>query len=104
LRSICPHCKEPVERNDHFLNILPHNVEIPDDTVFYAGRGCKKCLGTGYLGRIPIYEVLVITPVPTTKLRELGIEEGLVELASAGIEQVLAGRTTVEEVFYKVSG
>ncbi|NOY30304.1 MAG: Flp pilus assembly complex ATPase component [Planctomycetes bacterium] len=113
LRSICPHCKEPVERNDNFLNILPHNVEIPDDTVFYAGRGCKKCLGTGYLGRIPIYEVLVITPgmaqaiekgLPSTKLRELAIEEGLVELASAGIEQVLAGRTTVEEVFYKVSG
>ncbi len=113
LRSICPHCKEPVERNDDFLNILPHNVEIPEDTIFYAGRGCKKCLGTGYLGRIPIYEVLVITPtmaqaiekgLPTTKLRELGIKEGLVELASAGIEQVLAGRTTVEEVFYKVSG
>jgi len=113
LRSICPHCKEPVERNDNFLNILPHDVEIPDDTVFYAGRGCKKCLGTGYLGRIPIYEVLVITPtmaqaiekgLPTTKLRELAIEEGLVELASAGVEQVLAGRTTIEEVFYKVSG
>jgi len=113
LRSICPHCKEPVERNDALLDILPHKVEIPEDTVFYAGRGCKKCLGTGYLGRIPIYEVLVITPkmaqaiekgLPTTKLRELGIKEGLVELASAGVEQVLAGRTTIEEVFYKVSG
>jgi len=113
LRAICPYCKEPVERNNALLDILPHKVEIPEDTVFYAGRGCKKCLGTGYLGRIPIYEVLVITPkmaqaiekgLPTTKLRELGIEEGLVELASAGVEQVLAGRTTIEEVFYKVSG
>lgn len=113
LRSICPHCKEPISANYHFLDALQHTIEIPEDTVFYAGRGCKKCLGTGYLGRIPIYEVLMITPalaqavekgLPTTKLREIALEEGLVELASAGIEQVLAGRTTIEEVFYKVSG
>ncbi len=113
LRSICPHCREPVAPSEHFLEVLQHNVIVPDDLVFYAGRGCKKCLGTGYLGRIPIYEILVITPalaqaiekgLPTTKLRELALRERLVELATAGMEQVLAGRTTIEEVFYKVSG
>jgi len=113
LRSICPHCKEPVAPNEHFLSQLSHEVEIPEDAVFYAGRGCKKCLGSGYMGRIPIYEVFVITPtvaqaiekgLPTTKLREIALDEGLVELATAGIEQVLAGKTTIEEVFYKVSG
>ncbi|MCG8450756.1 MAG: Flp pilus assembly complex ATPase component TadA [Pirellulales bacterium] len=113
LRRICPHCKEPVAPNQHFLSALSHNLEIPEETLFYAGRGCKKCLGTGYMGRIPIYEIMVITPnlahaiekgLPTTKLREIAIEEGLVELASAGMEQVLAGNTTIEEVFYKVSG
>ena len=113
LRSICPHCKEPVAPNQHFLTALQHELEIPEDTIFYAGRGCKKCLGSGYLGRIPIYEVFVITPtiaqaiekgLPTTKLREIALSEGLVELASAGMEQVLAGKTTLEEVFYKVSG
>jgi type IV pilus assembly protein PilB len=113
LRSICPHCKEPVDPNEHFLSALSHNIEIPEDALFYAGRGCKKCLGTGYLGRIPIYEIMVVTPrvaqaiekgLPTTKLREIALQEGLVELASAGMEQVLAGRTTIEELFYKVSG
>ena len=113
LRSICPHCKEPVAPNQHFLSTLSHEIEIPEDTLFYAGRGCKKCLGSGYLGRIPIYEVFVITPtiaqaiekgLPTTKLREIALEEGMVELATAGMEQVLAGKTTLEEVFYKVSG
>jgi len=113
LRSICPHCKEPVAPNQHFLSAFSHNVEIPCDALFYSGRGCKKCLGAGYLGRIPIYEVMVVTPklaqaiekgLPTTKLRGIAIEEGLVELASAGMEQVLAGKTTIEEVFYKVSG
>jgi len=113
LRSICPHCKEPVAPNQHFLSKLGHEIEIPQDAIFYAGRGCKKCLGSGYLGRIPIYEVFVITPtvaqaiekgLPTTNLREIALGEGLVELATAGMEQVLAGKTTVEEVFYKVSG
>jgi len=42
--------------------------------------------------------------LPTTKLREIALSEGLVELATAGMEQVLAGKTTIEEVFYKVSG
>jgi type II secretory ATPase GspE/PulE/Tfp pilus assembly ATPase PilB-like protein len=56
---------------------------------------------------------MVVTPtlaqaiekgLPTSKLREIALQEGLVELATAGLEQVLAGHTTVEEVFYKVSG
>jgi type IV pilus assembly protein PilB len=113
LRSICPYCKEPVTPNEHYLRALHHNLKISDDTVFFAGRGCKKCLGTGYLGRIPIYEIMVVTPnlaqaiekgLPSSKLREIALQEGLVELATAGLEQVIAGRTTVEEVFYKVSG
>lgn len=113
LRSICPHCKEAVTPSEHILSELSHNTKIPEDAVFFAGRGCKKCLGSGYLGRIPIYEVMVVTPrltqaiekgLPTSKLRDLALEEGLVELATAGLEQALAGRTTVEEVFYKVSG
>ncbi|MCH7750755.1 MAG: Flp pilus assembly complex ATPase component TadA [Planctomycetes bacterium] len=113
LRSICPHCKEPISPNQHFLDALAHNLKLPDDTIFYAGRGCKKCLGTGYMGRIPIYEIMVVTPalangiekgLPTTKLREIALREGLVELATAGMEQVVAGKTTIEEVFYKVSG
>jgi type IV pilus assembly protein PilB len=113
LRSICPHCKEPVEPNKHYLNALARGAKTPDDVVFYRGRGCKKCLGTGYAGRVPIYEIMVVTPtisqaiengLPTTKLREAALREGMVELAAAGLEQAYAGRTTLEEVFYKVSG
>ena len=113
LRSICEDCKEPTEPNEHYLNALHHSIEIPEATVFYRGRGCKKCLGTGYAGRVPIFEILVVSQkvseaiekgLPTTKIRDLAIQEGMIELAGAGIEQVLAGRTTLEEVFYKVSG
>lgn len=81
--------------------------------MFYRGRGCKKCLGTGYAGRVAIYEIMVVTPalaqaiengLPSTKLREVALRDGMIELASAGLEQVYAGRTTLEEVFYKISG
>lgn len=112
LRTICPSCREVVEPNPHYLNALRVDPGSVEDAVFYRGRGCKKCLGTGYAGRIPVLEIMTVTPalsqaiekgLPSTKLRQLAIDEGLVELASAGMEHVVAGRTTLEEVFYKVS-
>jgi type IV pilus assembly protein PilB len=112
LRQICPECKDPIEPNEQLLRTLCKERTMPDNAVYYRGRGCKKCLGTGYSGRIPIYEIMVVTPtlaegiengLPATKLRQIALAEGMVELAAAGMEQVLAGRTTLEEVFYKLS-
>jgi type IV pilus assembly protein PilB len=112
LRQICAECKEPVEPNESLLKTLCKERKAPIDAVYYRGRGCKKCLGTGYSGRIPIYEIMVVTPamaegiengLPVTKLRQIALADGMVELAAAGMEQVLAGRTTLEEVFYKLS-
>jgi type IV pilus assembly protein PilB len=113
LRQICSECKEIVEPNEGLLKALCKDNVVASDAVFYRGRGCKKCVGTGYSGRIPIYEIMNVTPamaegieggLPATKLRQIAISDGMVELAAAGIEQVLAGRTTLEEVFYKLSG
>ena len=112
LRQICTECKEPVDPNEALLKTLCKDRKTPADAVFYRGRGCKKCLGTGYSGRIPIHEIMVVTPamaegiengLPVTKLRHIALVDGMVELAAAGMEQVLAGRTTLEEVFYKLS-
>jgi len=112
LRQICPECKTPSEPNEQLLQTLCKDRAIAENAVFYRGRGCKKCLGTGYSGRLPIFEIMVVTPtmveaiengLPATKLRQIALAEGMVELAAAGMEQVLAGRTTLEEVFYKLS-
>jgi type II secretory ATPase GspE/PulE/Tfp pilus assembly ATPase PilB-like protein len=112
LRQICSECKEPIEPNAQLLKTLCKDRNIAENAVFYRGRGCKKCLGTGYSGRLPIYEIMVVTPamaegiesgLPVTKLRQIALADGMVELAAAGIEQVIAGRTTLEEVFYKLS-
>ena len=115
LRGICPHCKEPAEVNQRMLDSLlnDHDIKIPADATFFRGAGCSKCLDSGLSGRIPIYEIFVITPalqkaieagLPHSKLRAVALEEGMVELGPAGIQQALAGRTTLEEVYYKLSG
>ena len=112
LRSICPECKEPSAPNPALLESLARHCTIPSDAVLFRGRGCRKCLGSGYAGRIAIFEIMAITPaladaiergVPGTHLRRLALEEGMTELLSAGMVQALAGRTTLEEVYYKAS-
>lgn len=112
LRGICPSCKEPAPANPRLLEALYQGRSIPEGATFYAGRGCKKCGQTGYTGRIPIYEIMVMTPelvkaveagLPTSKLREIAVSQGMRELTFNGLEQALAGRTTVEEVYFKLS-
>jgi len=111
LRSICPDCKEPVEANERLLSALAKSAP-PEDVTFFHGRGCKKCLGSGFSGRIPIYEIMAVDPqlaeaiergVPATKLREIALQGGMVGLAAAGMEKVYEGKTSIEEVYYKVS-
>jgi type II secretory ATPase GspE/PulE/Tfp pilus assembly ATPase PilB-like protein len=114
LRGICPHCKEPTEPNERMLESLfkDHGCRIPGEVTVYRGRGCNSCLGSGLSGRIPIYEIMTVSPamqraieagLPQTKLKEVALSDGMVELAPAGIQQALAGRTTVEEVYYRLS-
>jgi type II secretory ATPase GspE/PulE/Tfp pilus assembly ATPase PilB-like protein len=71
------------------------------------GRGCSACHGTGYYGRIGIFELLVVSEdlnraisarEPLAKLRELGVKEGLEPMRREGWVKVLAEITTVEEV------
>ncbi len=112
LRSICNECKQPVKMNETLWGKMMGDKKPPQDAVFFEGRGCKKCLGTGFTGRIPIYEIMVMTPEladavekgkPASELRKIALRQGMVELANAGLEQVYAGRTTLEEVYYKLS-
>lgn len=112
LRTICPECKEPAPFNQNLWRRMAGPTPPPDGVVFFQGRGCKKCLGTGFAGRRAIYEIMVMTPelaeavekgLPVTKLREIAQRGGMVELVEAGLQQVCDGVTTLEEVYYKLS-
>ncbi len=113
LRCVCENCKRPAPANEHLLEALDPDGMIPRSAQFYKGIGCKKCLGTGFAGRIPVFEIMPITPeitaaieagVPNSRLQDLANEAGMVELSRAGLEQALAGRTSLEEVYFKTSG
>ena len=113
LRKICPNCREESVPNPKLLDYLLEGKQLPEGAQFYKGAGCRKCLGTGYAGRLPIYEILQVCPelergieagLPTSKLRDLAIREGMTPLAAAGMKAALEGQTTVEEVYFKLSG
>src|SRR6056297_2431048 len=110
LRCVCENCKEPVTPNASLLHALDPTGQRSAGATFYRGAGCKKCLGTGLSGRLPIFEIMPMTTeivtaieagLPQSQLRELAISNGMVELGQAGLEQAIAGRTTLEEVYIK---
>jgi len=113
LRCVCEHCRRAVPANEKLLDALDPEGRVSRSEKFYRGEGCKKCLGTGFSGRIPIFEIMPVTPeittaieagVPHSKLTQLAIDAGMVELSQAGLEQALAGRTSLDEVYFKTSG
>ncbi|MEM9825974.1 MAG: ATPase, T2SS/T4P/T4SS family [Planctomycetota bacterium] len=113
LRCICEHCKVASPPNPSLLRELDPEDRISSDVQFYHGQGCKRCLGSGYSGRIPIFEIMPMTTdltvaiergMPQSHLRELAIQAGMIELRQAGLEQAIAGKTSLQEVYFKTSG
>jgi general secretion pathway protein E len=108
VRTLCPHCKEPHELEDSAWELLvaPWKAAKPVGTT-YAQRGCLECRMTGYMGRMGIYETLVMNnelrKVLTAHtdlevLRERAFREGMKPLRISGAMKIAAGLTTVEEV------
>ncbi len=107
VRRICEHCKEPVTLNEETIERLRIDQEKAREAVFYQGRGCTACGGTGYLGRLPIFEFLVvdsdikegiITNNSESQIREASRKKGYGGLLESGAGKVLQGLTTAEEV------
>ncbi|MDH3330543.1 MAG: type II secretion system protein GspE, partial [Desulfobulbaceae bacterium] len=81
------------------------------DRPLYRGQGCPECLHTGYQGRIGIFELMVMTDdlknfILTTsdsnQIRQRALSsstEGVLTLRQDGLQKILAGQTTLEEVF-----
>ncbi|HXV10140.1 MAG TPA: GspE/PulE family protein [Burkholderiales bacterium] len=108
LRTLCPHCKQPHTLDDGVWEHLvsPWKAVKPTAATF-ASKGCLECRMTGYLGRVGIYETMVMTPelkkVVTEQtdlalLQETAYREGTKPLRLGGALKVAAGMTTVDEV------
>ena len=107
VRKICENCKEPVSLSEQALKHLKIDPEKARDAVFYHGRGCKNCGDTGYLGRLPIFEFLVmdndfreklIERATESEIRAMARQKGYGGLLESGVNKALQGLTTAEEV------
>jgi len=107
VRTLCPHCKEQTAVDEKAWKQLTAPWLVKTPTHVYAAKGCLECRGTGYMGRMGIYEVMPLSeslePLihETTdyqKLRQAGMKEGMHSLRLSGAHKVAAGMTTIAEV------
>ena len=107
VRTCCRECRESYEPDDETLERIELKREDIGGRPFYFGRGCKVCNGTGYKGRKAVVEYLRISnplrelinsKAPTLILREKARELGMRTMREHGIQAILDGYTTVDEV------
>jgi len=107
LRRVCKDCRTPFPPKEDVLAQLGMTASEVGDRPFYFGKGCEVCNGTGYKGRVGIYELLDIRePIrqlineraPSVVIRQKGIELGMTTLRQDGIRNLLEGHTSIEEV------
>jgi type IV pilus assembly protein PilB len=112
-RRVCSECAAPIEVTAEELIDLGMSKEevkegLENDTfIFQRGTGCKRCNDTGYKGRVALYEVLelddnirelVLQGASTTELKQAAIEGGMETIRRAGMNKLVEGVTTIDEV------
>lgn len=111
VRRICDECKEeyepPLELVEDIKKVLGKLYQGQNGFKLYRGKGCTKCGGTGYLGRIGIYEVMPFTEKigrltlerpAAESIEKQAVAEGMITMKQDGYLKVLEGITTIEEV------
>ena len=107
IRKICSECKEQIQVHPQLLM----DLGVPPDEVktfpTFKGKGCPICSGTGYKGRLGLYEVmllkdevkeLILARASTTEIKKEAIRMGMKTLRQSGIHKIKTGMTTIEEV------
>jgi type IV pilus assembly protein PilB len=107
IRRVCKDCKEEVHVPVEGLIEIGFSPEEAPEIKSYKGKGCPTCNGTGYKGRVGLYEVmevtdelreLIIIGASAIELRRKAIELGMITLRQSGLYKLREGITTIEEV------
>ncbi len=107
VRRICSSCKEPFEVPNQALTTLGFKKDEIKSLQLFRGRGCDLCSGTGYKGRVGLYEVmdideqvrdLILTGASAYELREKAHDAGMISLRMSGLQKIRDGVTTLDEV------
>ncbi|MFH1019739.1 MAG: type IV-A pilus assembly ATPase PilB [Pseudomonadota bacterium] len=108
-RKLCPHCKEeqPKPPKEELIALGFTESDFEKEFVIYGPKGCQKCNGGGYKGRVGLFELMEITDevakaisaeVPEDQLRKIAVQEGMTPLRRAGVKKVIEGVTSIEEI------
>ena len=112
-RKLCQKCKALVNKiNPDELEAMGFPKDEIPDLKIYKPKGCPACKGTGYKGRLGLYELMEVTDevakainanVPEDQLRKTAIQEGMATLRDAGLTKIREGMTSVEEILKRTT-
>jgi len=112
VRLICPKCKKAYVPKKLELEEVGISTEGLKSGSLYAGESCNYCMGTGYKGRIAIYEILIVNDdirelimenKDASSIKHTAVESGMVTLKEDGKRKVVRGITTTQELL-RVTG
>jgi len=107
VRVICTNCKKSKRYSSQELKEAGIDPAVWGNVTFAEGAGCLECSGTGYHGRTAICELLDLTDRiremivdrrPTSEIKRVACEEGMITLRESGLAKIRAGHTTVKEI------
>src|ERR1700693_458240 len=107
VRKICSHCREAVKISPEVLAEAGLDPAAMGSQVFYEGKGCLECNGTGFHGRMAIAELLdlsdrirglILERRPAADIKRAAKEEGMMFLRDAALAKVFEGWTTLKEI------
>ena len=107
VRTLCPHCKAPVEIAEDDWNTLTQPWSAPLPKGAQQAVGCLECRDTGYRGRAGVYEImllndaikpLIMADTDLVKLKNQAYRDGMRSLRLSGAQKIAAGLTTMEEI------
>jgi len=110
VRRVCPQCKKTFHLADDERLLLARELDLPPDELaptYTRGMGCKECAGSGYRGRLGIYEFLPVDEViqreivrgsDRNEILRAAMQNGMISLRMDGMDKVKNGITTYEEV------
>jgi type II secretory ATPase GspE/PulE/Tfp pilus assembly ATPase PilB-like protein len=105
VRKNCANCLEVYEPPPSHLKLVPE--ELLPQAQFRRGAGCDQCNQTGYSGRLPVSELLLVSEpfreavlkkTPTSALEQIAVEQGMRTLWQSGLARAINGQTTLDEI------
>jgi type IV pilus assembly protein PilB len=107
IRRVCKDCKIEHPTPPEAMMEIGFKAEESQQLKTFKGRGCQTCNGTGYKGRVGLYEVMEVTDeireliligASSLELRKRAIDDGMITLRESGLHKIRNGITTIEEV------